>query len=139
MGADLVGYLLRGPQRFTEEQLKAVSARFADYRSRAAAVMRAMDDGSDADDINDSIRDLPWDTEQITVDEAESSFSEATIVSFMDAWEGALRGTMTKVVGPNEQMFFTGEMTWGDSPDTEPYRACGVMDVADAFGLLGIE
>jgi hypothetical protein len=101
--------------------------------------MRAMDDGADADDIGDMIRDLPWDTEQITVDEAESSFSEATITNFLDAWQGALRGTITKYTSATEQMFFTGEMTWGDSPDTDSYRACEIMDVADAFGLLGIE
>lgn len=129
MGADLIGYLVKGPvdPNFSEqnkrryfrrvEELKAWSQNFDAIGTGPAwaeNVIGNIDPGELAD-----------------VD------AEATWNAMKDLWEDGSRDCRSRPdpQNPRQVIMFCGEMSWGDDPDGFGYQT---LSMADKTGLLDL-
>lgn len=104
MGADQIGYLVKGPTRIPAGRLKAAVRACKRLRQE---LMRDAGAGTDVDP-----RDIPEDP-------------EAAIREFVEWWRVLdCRDTCSRPDpdDPRQKIVYAGEMSWGDEPDGYGYR-----------------
>lgn len=125
MGADLIGYMLKGPKKFTAAKKKDALKKAIQIGMTAEAMVESKEAGEEWSPV------LPWqkeaakaiesaleqgsmpDLESFTREGAQDAFDK-----FLLAWEGGHRDVNVRV-DPDDKtqvLFFTGGMSWGDSP-----------------------
>ena len=135
MGAEQIGYLVKGPLRISERRIPAAVQA---CRQRKAALLQA--GGPDADEWDRSqaalaVTDACFDPENIPEDPSP------VIREFLDWWATLnARDTCSRwdPDDPRQQLVYAGEMTWGDEPTGHGYEMIQralAWGFADALGV----
>lgn len=106
MGADQVGYLVRGPVKIAAGRIKLAVRACKRLRKQ---LLSAADEGRD-DDVDPA--DIPEDPEQ-------------NIRTFVDWWHCIdTRDACCRLDpdDPRQQLVYAGEMSWGDEPTGDGYQ-----------------
>lgn len=136
MGADLIGFLVKGPKNL-DPKLKEAAIGLASNVIGECLLYVGTDRLNDIKFENDSpLKDLDTcDIERISCLDPEE-----LIDSLLDVWAGNARDTACRLDpdDPSQSILFTGEMTWGDEPSGYGYDT--VRDAAHLglFELFGI-
>lgn len=139
MGAELSGYLLRGPDVFTEDQIRE-ARKCARSMASVAEIIR----GADVEQLEN----LPLD--EISLRAAEYMLNDLGMEndevvellldakkhceSFLAFWQKPdERDTMYRSFRDGLKIVFAGDSTWGDTPDGTGYQ---IIRAADCLCLL---
>jgi hypothetical protein len=138
MGADLVGYMLKGPRELDRDRFElalGIAANVIGQAGQARAAELAGEDfeREDFDALDNDLIDLDCDLENIAELDPEKLLAE-----LIDVWEGHGARDMTTRFDPDDddqQIVFAGEMSWGDEPEGFAYRT---LRDADKLGMLDV-
>ena len=161
MGADLIGYMVRGPVQFSAAAVKRAEGAAHKARALANAVLAHLDRreklpvgptglerevGAAFDKGEVLSAFFPWLADEYeTVAEARAeivALAEATaeteVATFVAWWREGARDTVSRVFGA-KQVVFCGDMSWGEEPEGAGYET---FKRASRFGItaaLGVE
>jgi hypothetical protein len=140
MGADLIGFLCKGPAKFRKSDIKKAETRAAEIIIFAAKVYELLKkevktpedeeflescliasplSGFNSQEQYDDIRNCEPHLEDISAATAEDEVEQ-----FVSWWEsGSGRDTNSRLDPDNkrQKIVFCGDMSWGDSPDGHGY------------------
>jgi len=140
MGMDLIGYLVKGPVSFTDEQIKKAEERVFD-------ALKYLLSTEDPDRIDrDKYHFSHWEDLEIELgmpDDGQCLRARAKEVvnEFLSWWSDPWdRSTncITDPDDPSKRILFTGGESWGDSPDNEGFRVCRLVQVVGFGECLGL-
>jgi hypothetical protein len=135
MGADLIGYLVKGPAKIPESRIKAAVRKCLKQRQTLLDDAGKGANRGQRMDVALSATGEYFDPEEIPEN------PEAEIREFVDWWHGmGGRDTCcrTDPDNPREMLVFAGDMSWGDEPDGYGYqmlKRAHTWGVAEALGL----
>lgn len=146
MGADLIGFLVKGPKDLRSKRDEAVAhlRRFADETASCLTALKGFLDSGEGDfdippAVDDAMRmlgiedvlDLEW------VAELDEGAAAAVVDNLLDAWHRKFRDVVVREDPDDEDsaIVFAGCMSWGDEPDGSGYLA---IRNALALGLGGV-
>jgi hypothetical protein len=138
MGADLVGYMLKGPRELDRDRFelaRGIAANVIGQAGQARAAELAGEDfeREDFDALDNMLIDLDCDLENIAELDPESALSDLVSV-----WEEGAERDLTTRIDPDDdeqRIVFAGEMSWGDEPEGFAYRT---FRDADKLGMLDV-
>jgi len=138
MGADLVGYMLKGPRELDRDRFelaRGIAENVIGQAGLARAIELAGEDfeREDFDALDNMLIDLDCDLENI----AELD-PERLLLDLINVWEAHTPRDMTTRFDPDDddqQIVFAGEMSWGDEPEGFAYRT---LRDADKLGMLDV-
>jgi len=138
MGADLVGYMLKGPRELDRDRFelaRGIAANVIGQAGQARAAELAGEDfeREDFDALDNMLIDLDCDLENIAELDPESALSDLVRV-----WEVHNVRDLATRFDPDDddqQIVFAGEMSWGDEPEGFAYRT---FRDADKLGMLDV-
>lgn len=132
MGADLIGYLLKGPYDLPEEKrAEAILCAQGTLRIlRQAAQDHAADKPftAEAKELlaeQDLDPDYDLDGYSVADDESIERTAKAAVENLYNVWNNGTARDMAWRADPDDEeqlMFFCGDMSWGDSPSGYAYR-----------------
>ena len=143
MGAELVGYLVVGPERFTEQQVQEAIKIVAELKDIAAKISDKLDQGvelevllkqygidfDDEETLREHFIDLLKDDEPGTI-----------INRFLAFWMSPYsRDTHYRSYGGDKVIIFAGDSSWGDEPSGYGYTALKEIDNLGLFRIFDIE
>jgi hypothetical protein len=131
MGADMIGFLSKGPVKFTDAQKEAALAE----GSRILSLVREWHDlelaeNPDADAIKAFLEANPvlkrnFQSDIIFAERLVDSNVNDVLAEFIEVWENGARDVASRIDPDNEnmQLWFAGGMSWGDEPDGYGYQS----------------
>lgn len=136
MGMDLIGFIVKGPVTFSSEQIKAAQTKVV------AALKYLRDEEGDSDvtyewghwDDLEAHLGVPLDGECL------NARAIKIIDEFVEWWNNGDRSTHW-IYDPDDKdkkIVFTGESSWGESPDNDGFRLCELVSVANFGSALGL-
>jgi hypothetical protein len=140
MGMDLIGYLVKGPKTFTDEQIK-------NAQEKVLAAYKYLRSQDDPDKIGrDNYHYSRWDDLEIELgvpDDSEclNKKSKEVVDNFVTWWTDPYDRSTACIVDPddsNKRIIFTGGESWGESPDNEGYNMCRLAEVVGFGECLGL-
>jgi len=131
MGADQIGYLVKGPAEIPETSIRAAVR--ACRRLRKELLDEAGPDANEEERVDAALSRTGefFDPEDIPED------PEPIIREFVDWWRAQdSRDTCSRQDpdNPKQLLVFAGEMSWGDEPDGRGYK---MLRQAFAWGFAG--
>lgn len=140
MGAELIGFLFKGPARLSRSKK---STRLATKRARnvrnALGQLRAMSELPL--EFPTVLRHLDNDQIQEALDNFDAlPAPEVAVTDLLDWWDEGARDTATRrdPDDPAQVIGFAGAQTWGDEPDGVGYRTYRAALTLDILGFFGI-
>ncbi len=147
MGADLITYLVVGPDTITlsdYQRTKVIKQLRTNAEGLRQECLKELDQSNEAEptveDFGDALSNLGT-NERVAPCLVDSELAETVLDDFLSVWHDLRRDANKRLMpGDKERcIFVAGEMSWGDAPPGEAYRT---MDFAACLGLLpllGIE
>jgi hypothetical protein len=136
MGADLICYMVKGPEDLDEskrdEAIQKVDKFILDVRS----FLDAQEKGETTEEHRLYFADLEeWDLEKIADSEAEEIVDE-----LFAAWNGDYRDTSHRPDpdDKNQRFVVAGEMSWGDEPSGGGYQGLKMAEKVGLFEFFGL-
>jgi hypothetical protein len=131
MGMDLIGFIVKGPITFSSEQIKAAE-------SKVVAALKYLK--SEEGDPDTTYEWGHWDDLEMHLGlplegECLNARAKKIVAEFVEWWKEGDRCTHW-IYDPDDRqkkIVFTGESTWGDTPDNDGFRLCEIVSAA-AFG-----
>jgi hypothetical protein len=143
MGADQIGFLLIGPADIPERRI-AVARRHAARLKAAAETQRNQRTKTQQAiyrELRQALKDYEGypDGEDLDARTQEvAAEGESVVDEMLDAWGGDQpRDVASRTVG-RQQIWYAGDMSWGDTPDGEGYRIARLALVSGVAARLGI-
>jgi hypothetical protein len=138
MGADLVGYMLKGPCRLDRDRFelaRGVAANVIGQAAIARATELAGEDfeRDDFDALDNMLIDLDCDLENIAEIDPESALSD--LIRVWEVHNVRDLATRTDPDDADQRIVFAGESTWGEEPEGFAYRT---LRDADKLGMLDV-
>ena len=136
MGMDLIGFIVKGPITFSSEQIKAAQTKIV------AALKYLRDEEGDSDvtyewghweDLEAHLG-VPLDGECL------NARAIKILDEFVEWWNNGDRSTHW-IYDPDDKdkkIVFTGESSWGESPDNDGFRLCELASVVAFGSALGL-
>jgi hypothetical protein len=153
MGADLIGYLAKGPRTLDSALKDTAKARVAEV-AVLVAELEAKLEAADVDyptDSDDSPAELRWDPRlpaplyddlelawDMLIRAVYGRLEPLDIVDdLFHVWEHGARDSHSRPDpdDPEQRLMFAGELSWGDTPEGFGYKT---LDAASALGLLDL-
>lgn len=154
MGADMIGYMLRGPRNFPPEALEAGKAHLQGVLRKVDRVLEIDRDlnGPDLDDTKITalegersrlVEEIPFGNDDLLFDTLEGA-SEDKVVEryfedFLAGWNGDSRLSVYRDFDDGKRVVFVGDISWGDAPDSDEYRAFELFLLTDTLQVIGAE
>lgn len=156
MGADLIGFLVKGPEKIelTEDLRSAAMkqlGKITEYISRyeqtqnnssmSTAVNEALQ--SDLDHAYEQLGNMAEDQDMLyeELTSLELGFDDEALGKFVEWWHSPLGRNIAYRSDPDDdtkRIFFAGDMSWGDEPDGIGYRYLKWAVYTGVGALLGI-
>lgn len=139
MGADLVGYLLKGPKRIDEEKQSAAIAQIKRVQELIQRIT--------ADDPDDDIEAATAEFQRLVFDryrpmDTYDCVPEDLINEFVDLWETSASRDVVSGTDPDDktqQIMFAGGTSYGDDPDGFGYQTIHMLNAFNGLTILGIK
>lgn len=155
MGADLIVWVMFGPNKFTKTQVKAARKIVEEQLGLLKEIVNIQNyepDKRDLPDVEDKLEELEGQlgsSLKYEYDNGEDyeSLSHRTTDQILhhihEAWSGeyrdiAIRGVPNPTRGGIEKVVVAGEMSWGDEPDGEGYQGLKMISLFDLEKILGV-
>lgn len=158
MGADLIGYLVKGPVSFDE---MAIAKAASKVQERNTVIQGYLDtyiaaggDEADQDEISKTVSNKDFDDFFEWLFDKEGEVTEEgirdcihqdphkTVVDFIKSWSGEdyFRDISSRLDpdDPTKLLVFAGEMSWGDEPQGGGYTLLAEADKNGVLEALGI-
>jgi hypothetical protein len=138
MGADLIGHLMVGPAKLDSSKREEAIKRVVDNMTWAFA-HKDDKDLSESDEWKLEAINNEWIMDEET--EPNPEYAEELVDGLLDLWPFEGRRTTVIRQDPYNQdrlILFTGEMSWGDSPDTDEFRIISVLAAFEALEIFNI-
>lgn len=135
MGADLIGYLLKGPRDLPEEKradavqcvinaLNVLNQAAIDHREERGISPEAQKI------VDRCLMDIEYELEHYEEErpEAIKGRAENLVTDLYAVWNGSNARDLYCRIDPDDDtqlLFFCGDMSWGDSPDGFAYETIG--------------
>ena len=145
MGADMIGYIIAGPEKLTDESLIAKArenARYVVGKLKDYLEFRGVSDelplrGSAAT-LDDRVKRIIMDNCAMGADYFDGFNVEEFITEFVEFWNSPTsRDAVWRMVG-DQKVVFAGGMSWGDSPSGYGFtmlRDAEELGLTDDLGL----
>jgi hypothetical protein len=139
MGMDLIGFILKGPRKFTDEQIK-------DAQAKVVEAFQYLRDNEDPDRVgSDNYEHSHWNDLEMYLGlpregECLNARAKEVVEKFIDWWYEGDRSTCW-IVDPDDgtkKIVFTGGESWGESPANEGYELCEIAYHAGFATRLGL-
>ena len=149
MGADLISYILVGPEKL-KASAKATKAMLARGETLVALAKRVVDESLDYDDLTEKEQDLVGTLEYEDLVNYVFDLDPSTVLAeFLSLWKNAdardcsarLFDVPSKTKGGRRQCFqilVAGDMSWGDEPEGAGYqtiKAALILGFPCQFGV----
>jgi hypothetical protein len=140
MGQDLIGYLVKGPSKFSDEQIKAAEA-------KVVAALQYLRDNEDPDGVGrNNYETSHWEDLEMALGlpcdgECLNKRAKEVVGEFLSWWSDPYDRCTNYITDPDDagkRIVFTGGSTWGDTPDNEGFRACRLVEVVGFGACLGL-
>ena len=130
MGADQIGYLVKGPLKIPARRIKAAVS--ACKRWRRELLDQAGEDAEEdrRKEATYALTAQEFDPLEIPEDPKEAIRRFVDWWNGMESWDTCSR---TDPDQPSQKLVYAGEMSWGDEPDGEGYR---MLRRAFAWGFV---
>lgn len=142
MGADLIGYLVVGPNKLDEDKKSAVIALFDLWAEKT----KGLDDGDDPEAATIEMEDGRMasldDVMDITAVLGHWRDGAAFVEALWGWWDRGSKDSASREMpgDPTRCIYFAGEMTWGDTPEGLGYELLDtIMHIPGMDALLGVE
>jgi hypothetical protein len=138
MGADLIGFLVKGPRELDRDRFELARGIAANVVGQAtiAYELELADEPverEDFDALDNTFIDLEYDLERIRGLDPEDLLK--ALVSVWEEHDARDLVTRTDPDDEDQRIVFAGEMSWGDDPEGFAYQT--IRD-ADKLGMLDV-
>lgn len=144
MGADMIGFLVKGPKKLDESKIAEAKKKV----SERLEFFQALDADGDERKLTQWAKRLGFRT---TLDAREVALDvnldgvPQLVEEFVEFWNSAAAGSLPRDTvsrpdpdDPEQVILFAGDRTWGDSPDGHGYRTLRQADAFDLTSHFGV-
>lgn len=135
MGADLIAYICKGPQKLDRSKRDAAVAHTTEIVELAKI-------SGDSEDALDGLLEKFGDLSGFEDLESVANIEPAEFVdSFIETWDNCDCRDMSFRTDPddeNQKIVVAGELSWGDTPEGEGYTALNTATVLGLMLIFGI-
>jgi hypothetical protein len=139
MGADLITFMLVGPERI--ELTKGKRQNILNFCQERVFAAQMVSEGKATSKQEKMLNGL----DECDIDNLSSEKPEEALESFLSLWndvDGGFRDTNSRYFrlgkGKRHQLLVAGDMSWGDEPDGAGYQIVKRANLLGLFPLLGI-